>query len=306
MTGTALFVGDVSWDTTVLAPRMPEADEKVLASLCADSAGGVTANSAVACFRAGADVAFYSTVGADVAGEAVTADLARQGLAVTLETTPGATARAVILLDADGEKRLFLYQGDRMYPSATTTATLPLDDVRWMHTALYDAESASVLIARCRDASVPWSIDLEPATIPDDLAALAGHIDGCEAVIVNVRAVEAIGPRAVERLHELGAVSVIETLGPDGARSSSRSGDVVEVRPPDFADPVRDTTGAGDAFAGWFIAERLRGTANHVALQRAVEAASFSVRRIGAIASYPYPADLRGEAAASPLIERQQ
>lgn len=293
-TATALFIGDVSWDTTVLAPRMPEPDEKVLAELCVDAVGGVAANSAVACAMAGTDVVFYSTVADDAGGESVASALEHLGLTARLETTGGATARAIIMLDDGGEKRLFLYQGHRMYPSVAAAATLPLDGVRWMHTAVYDAESAATIITRCSEASIPWSIDLEPATIPRDLALLSPHLDGCQTVMVNARASAAVGPDVVERLFALGVKEVVETRGPDGVRMHRPGIEATDVRPPALASPVRDTTGAGDAFAGWYVAERVRGSSIELALQRAVSAASHSVQFLGTSASYPMRSEILG------------
>src|SRR5690606_13283090 len=100
----------------------------------------------------------------DAMGVAVKADLERLGLSSCIETTEGPTARAVIFLDDEGEKRLFLYPGDRMYPSNDLAMRLDLSQVGWMHTALYDRAVGATIIARCREAGIPWSIDLEPAT----------------------------------------------------------------------------------------------------------------------------------------------
>lgn len=303
MTGFALFVGDVSWDTTVFAPRMPDPDEKVVVDLCLDAVGGVAANSAAACARAGAETVLSSTVADDAGGYAVKRGLAQLGLTARLETTSGATTRAIVLLDEHGEKRLLLHPGHRMYPSVPQMETLPLESIGWLHTALYDHEASAVIIRRCREAAIPWSIDLEPATLPADLDELAPHLDGCEIAIVNVRASVAIGPDPVTRLRELGVRNVIETLGSGGVRMHGPGNGVTAARPGPLAGPVRDTTGAGDAFAGWFVAERLSESSVELALERAVAAASYSVQSMGTIASYPSRADLLG---ADGPIERER
>jgi ribokinase len=292
VTASAAFIGDTTWDTTIFAHAMPQPDEKVVVDVCVDSVGGVAANAAIACSIAGVEARLHSTVADDLPGEAIGKELARRGLDAHLETTRGASTRAVIVLDAAGEKRLFLYPGDRMYPSVEHANHLSLDGVAWMHTALYDLDSAAAVIRRCRDASIRWSIDLEPATIPANLDALHRHIDGCEAVIVNRRARQAIGGDAVGRLFELGAASVIETLGAEGVRLHRSAGEPVAVRPAPLAFPVVDTTGAGDAFAGWFVAERVLGTSIELALQRAVIAAADSVQQVGASVSYRARADI--------------
>lgn len=288
----ALFIGDVSWDTTVVATRIPEQDEKVLVEDCVDAIGGVAANAAAACALADTDVLLASTVGSDAMGVAVKADLERLGLSSCIETTEGPTARAVIFLDGGGEKRLFLYPGDRMYPSGDLATRLDLSQVGWMHTALYDRAVGATMIARCREAGIPWSIDLEPATIPSELSELAPHLGGCAVVILNSRAAALLGDEAVDRVRALGARTIIETLGPAGVRVHTEDGAMSEVAPAPSGGPVRDTTGAGDAFAGWLIAETLRGASLADATVIAAAAASYSVRTVGTIASYPTRGEL--------------
>lgn len=289
MSGLAMFVGDVSWDTTIVAARLPELDEKVIVEVSIDAVGGVAANSAAACALAGADVLLVSIVGNDMFGVAVKNDLASRQLNSTLVTTSGATTRAFIILDSTGfgEKRLFLYPGDRMYPSLHQVEALELTNVDWVHTALYDLPASAELISRCRKNSIPWSIDLEPATIPDDFPQLGQHLDGCSFVIVNSRAANVLGAEVVGRLRALGAQTIIETLGPDGARVNQANNTTITIPPQLPMGKVRDTTGAGDAFAGWLVSGMLQGTSIEEATNQAVAAASLSVQRLGSVSSYP-------------------
>jgi ribokinase len=288
----ALFVGDVSWDTTVLADRLPEPDEKVVIDKLVENIGGVVANSAIACALAGASVGLIAPVASDSAGAAARAAASQYGVDAQLEATGGATTRAIILLDGDGEKRLFLVPGAQMYPSSDVIESLVLENVGWMHTALYDHPIAARLIQRCREVGIPWSIDLEPATIPSDIGQLAEHLRGCQTVIANARATERLGPNAVDTLFHLGAQEVVETLGPEGVRFHLPGRPPMMVRPLPRTAPVCDTTGAGDALAGWFVAERMRGSTHEIVLAHAVAAASLSVGSLGASTSYPRYADL--------------
>jgi ribokinase len=288
MTATsAMFVGDISWDTTMVVDRLPGPDEKVIASSLTESVGGVTANAAIACSLAGTSSRLMTCVGADLAGSSAVQAAKAAGLAVSAHTAVDhATCRAIITLDASGEKRLVLAPRAAMYPPAFTVPDLDLDDVAWMHTALYDSDAAALTIARCRELAIPWSIDLEPATIPGTLDELAPHLAGCTTVFVNTRAALRLGPTVTGDLLRLGVHEVVETLGPCGARLTT-SQRVLSVPAPVIAAPVLDTTGAGDALAGWFIAERLAGDPIDVALRTAVDAASYTVRFHGASASYP-------------------
>ena len=89
----------------------------------------------------------------------------------------------------------------------------------------------------------------------------------------------------MEILLSAGVKEVIETLGPEGVRWND-IGSRVHL-PLTHFHPVVDTTGAGDALAGWYIAGRLLGLSTLDALGEAVAVASYSVGRLGGVGSYP-------------------
>jgi sugar/nucleoside kinase (ribokinase family) len=77
--------------------------------------------------------------------------------------------------------------------------------------------------------------------------------------------------------------------GPDGAVAFVNGS---EVRVP--APPIEtvDATGAGDALAGVYLAERVAGASAERALSRAVAAATLYCRYAGAGLSYPHASEL--------------
>ncbi len=285
MTGTALFVGDVSLDLTMHVPRLPEPDEKLLASYVSEAPGGVVANAAIAAARAGARARLVLRLGDDIASAMVRRQLAEAGLTLDANVAAGPLCRVVILVDDSGEKRLVLHPGVSMYPEPVQIAALDLHRVTWAHTAAYDPIAAARLAARCREAGLPWSVDLEPASFPDGILALADTLNGAAVAFCNLRAAARLGDDAAGLLHRLGVGAVITTLGPDGAAWHEPGQPPRHVAAPTIIP--RDTTGAGDCLAGWFIAETLRGAAPLAALRRAVAAASWSCGRSGAQASFP-------------------
>lgn len=289
MTVTALFAGDVSLDLTLRVARLPEPDEKLHVDALEEAPGGVVCNAAVAAARAGAAVRLLVRPGDDPASETVRARLAGAGLIVEAQGGDGTLCRAVILLDPSGEKRLLLYPGQSMYPTRAQVHGVALENVGWVHTAAYNPEAAAALVERCRSAGIPWSIDLEPATFPAGIAALAPVLRGAAAVFCNARAAARLGRDFVGTLHDLGVSAVVATLGSQGA-VWHRAAETFVV--PASAVVAIDTTGAGDCLAGWFVAAMLRGASPSDALQGAVAAASFSCRRVGGHASFPFPEDL--------------
>ncbi|WP_413724564.1 carbohydrate kinase family protein [Sodalis sp. RH16] len=282
--GKALFVGDISLDTTLLMEKMPQPDEKLLVSITNEMPGGVVTNAALACRLAGASVGLAVETGDDLFAEGLLAPLRAAGIDVTGGRRPGRTCRAIVLLDAQGEKRLLLEPGVSMYPGADLLSGLDWRGVGWLHTAVYSAAAESV-IEHCRHAGIPWSIDLEPATFMAGLAPLHPVLNGAETVFCNQRALAQIGDEPIARLLALGVRSVVCTLGPQGARyvCAEASHDARFIGTP----AVVDTTGAGDCLAGWFIARRLEGLSVPLALREAVYAATYSCGGMGAQSSYP-------------------
>jgi ribokinase len=283
MIATALFVGDTTWDVTICLPAVPAPDEKVLVSGFHESAGGVVANAAVACALAGVPTRALLRVGLDDAGVSAIRCLQARGVAAEPDAAEGETARATILLEPHGEKRLLLYPGGGLYPSRRSVMALDLAGIGWVHTAIYDLDVATELVARCRLNGVAWSIDLEPATFSEGITRLAPVLDGAAVVFCNDRASTMLGDDAHETLVRYGVRSTVQTFGRYGAlwRAGPARHDVRAQ-----TVPVVDTTGAGDCLAGWFVAEMMMHGDPAPALFQAVRAATDSCRRPGAQASY--------------------
>ncbi|MHB1524164.1 MAG: carbohydrate kinase family protein [Candidatus Dormibacteria bacterium] len=288
MTGAALFVGDVCWDVRVHVGHIPAPDEKVCADATSESVGGVTANAAVACALAGVASRAVMRFGSDRVGREARTQLKDRGIRLEASMGDGATCVAVVVIEPHGEKRLMVGPGDSMYPTAAAVSAVDLAGVDWVHTAVYDKAAASLLVSRCRAAGIPWSLDIEPATFAHGVDDLTDHIDGAEVVFCNARAAKLIGPDPGLRLIELGSRAVVFTRGRSGACWLQADRPAVPITPmSSLGVKVVDTSGAGDCLAGWFIAERLRGSTPIQALTAAVVAATLSCGLSGAQPSFP-------------------
>lgn len=287
-----LVVGDASWDTTTLVDHVPAPDEKVMTSALVEDVGGVAANSAVAAKVAGVLTRLVTVLGDDAAGDDCVRRLEESGVDVHADRDSDRTARALVLLDGSGEKRLVLAPGNTFYPNQRRCRDLDLGDVTWLHTAAYDRAAAALLVRRCRAAGIRWSVDLEPATLDEGLPALSEVLTGAEVVFCNARALQMLDGH-VARLLDMGVHAVVVTRGPDGASLLTLEGQhtvAAAVRPHD----VVDTTGAGDCLAGSYVARVLSGDTRDDALRYAVTAASLSCTGLGARPTYPLPVTVCG------------
>ena len=155
-----------------------------------------------------------------------------------------------------------------------------------------DTNAPLTLKGIAREAGVITAIDVE-AVLPglDRLLPLIDVVIASEGFPERWTASSESG-RALERLHaELQPALTCVTLGPQGslARCGGR-----EIRTPAFRVPCVDTTGAGDAFRGGFIAALLQHGPEDVELllRTANAVAALKCRTAGAREGLPHPAEL--------------
>jgi 2-dehydro-3-deoxygluconokinase len=126
-----------------------------------------------------------------------------------------------------------------------------------------------------------------------DVHELAACARAADVVFVSIEEAEVIfgagGPGEVARALVSGPTEIVVTLGDAGAVAFV-NGAETRVAAPAVASV--DATGAGDALAGVYLAERVAGASAERALTRAVAAATLSCRSFGAALSYPHAAEL--------------
>ena len=285
-----LVVGDVMLDVVVrpLAPRAPTSDTPSLVRL---SRGGSAANVAVA-LAAGADhdVTYVGAGGDDAAVDIFTADLTRAGVAADLERVPGATGVVVALVGDTGERSMLTDRGvnsslseghvlaamergcDHLHLSGYVvldTATRPLA-VRVLEEATSRGISTSLdvcSVGPLREMGVAEFLDVARRSDvlianEEEACALAGESDVSSALAT-------LGSQWRE---------VVVTRGAQGA-VAWETGHVVQV--PVRSVEVVDTTGAGDAATGAYLARRLDGDDVAAALAASMDAAAEVVGGLG-------------------------
>lgn len=265
--------------------------------------GGKGANQAVAAARATASVSAFGAVGPDADEFGVRVQLTAEGVdAGGLATRDTQTGAAYIWVTPDGENRIAIVPG-------ANGAVSPDDADRAVETA----REASVLLLQNEipaDATHALLDKLDDDS-PDDgpLVVLdPAPATGSKQLIEHPR-VDILVPNETEfeSLHSSLAdargrgATVVRTDGPDGAAvfdgdEEPESDDSLDtpsflVETPDAS--VVDTTGAGDAFAGYLAAELADDGTLRAAVERGVRAGTRACEREGAMAA-PRSAELRG------------
>ncbi|MFF3189811.1 carbohydrate kinase family protein [Streptomyces misionensis] len=301
--GALLVIGDVVTDV-VARHRGPLAAGTDTAAVIRTLPGGAGANVACWAARSGCpDVRLLGRVGADAAVWHER-ELRAAGVRPLLVTDPqAATGTVVCLVDAGAAaERTFLTDSGaslRLEPADWSDALL--DGVGRLHLSGYllFTESSRALartaLAAARARGVPVSMDPASAGF---LARL-----GVEGFLAFARGLDALLPSrdeaclltglpepadATAKLSEVVPL-VVTKAGAEGALVARAGGAPVQV--PAVPATPRDTTGAGDAFTGAFLAALLAGQGPDEAAARGCRAGAEAVGLVGARPPRPEPAD---------------
>ncbi|MEN8255027.1 MAG: ribokinase [Verrucomicrobiota bacterium] len=290
-----IVVGSSNTDLVALVDRLPGEGETVMGESLQKFAGGKGANQAVAAARAGVPVAFAGAVGTDGFGVEAVRGFEKDGLDLRylkrVEGIPSGTA--MIAVDRKGQNQIVVAPGANDSVSLTDIECIDFSEFGIAVFQLEVPHKAVWLgLRRAKAAGCRTILNPAPASqIPKDI------FQNVDYLVPNQHELElAAGSGTLEEqasaVLELGVKNLVVTLGADGVCCINADGKTA-VPAPDF--PVVDTVGAGDCFCGVFAAALSRGMVLEDALRHAVTAASISVGRPGAQASYVNWGEIREE-----------
>ena len=240
------FLGDVGVD------RFDSGEERV---------GGCSLHAARAARRAGAAVDLLSVVGSDAAGARIFADEPE------LVRADGKTAVQRIRVGANGERELCGYDAGvlavwrpntaqaRRFAAAAVVHTVAFAQIM----PLFDY----VLNLPRRGALFVDFMDL--TDFAGGIRALAPYWDRIDGAFFGLTTAHSLDGFAVP------GKTVVVTLGAAGSRCF-HAGEIFHCLPV-RVNSIRDTTGAGDTYAGTFLADRVRGASIPEAMAAASAAA---------------------------------
>ena len=281
-----VVLGSTNLDLTLTVEALPAPGDTVLGGDPVRRAGGKGGNQAVAAARAGARTAFLGCVGNDPEGTVLIDDLAAYGIDVTgVRTVADPSGLAVILVNSDGENQIAVAAGANFRLQADDVdAWRPVISAARVLVLQLEIPPAVVerAVAIAADAGTMVMLNLSPA-----MAVAAGTLARVDVLVVNrTEADFAAGrPAGTEpaelaaALRTLGPTAVVVTAGADGAICTDAS---ATAHVPALRVPVRDTTGAGDAFAGTLAARLATGASLADAGRAAAVAAAQTVQHVGA------------------------
>jgi 2-dehydro-3-deoxygluconokinase len=267
--------------------------------------GGDTMNAMIAAARQGARAGYVTRLGDDDFGK-LFLDLWRdEGLDTAGVAIDPEAPTAVYFVTHGPQGHAFSYRRTGSAASRLSPANVPLDVIRrarFLHTSgitqgispsACDAAFAAIDAARAAGARIAYDSNLRLKLWPLARAravikATIGLADYFLPSLEDMRALSGLeAPDAiVDWAHELGARHVALKLGADGviASDGSRREHVAAHR-----IECLDATGAGDCFAGSFLARMSLGDDFWAAVRYANAAAALTCTGYGAVAPLPRP-----------------
>ncbi|MET8376281.1 carbohydrate kinase family protein [Streptomyces microflavus] len=287
-----LVVGDVVTDVVALHGS-PLAHGTDTPARIRSVPGGAGANVACWAVRSGCpEVALLARAGAESADwhrDALERAGVRALLAVDEEV---ATATVISLVDATAERTFLTDSGAVLRLATEDFAPSMLDGMGRLHLSGYllfaatSRATARLALRTARERGVPVSVDPASAGFLAQLGAkrFLQFAEGAELLLPNADEARLLTglPEPAEAAAELSRAfpRVVVTLGERGAVVAAGGVVTGRVRARPVRDPV-DSTGAGDAFTGGFLAALLAGADDRAAAAEGCRAGAEAVATVG-------------------------
>ncbi|MEX2135587.1 MAG: carbohydrate kinase family protein [Chloroflexota bacterium] len=283
MAAELVAFGDISIDVAVQIPRLPAPDEKLWVEIVGEYPGGMGANAAASFAGLGGRAALVASVGDDERGARALQELSERGVDLAgVAHLRAPTFWTLALLGANGEKSLLQFATPALNVPWASVDWSILDGALFAHTVADEGDGNLRLTAEAKQRGVRVSVDIEPGTLApqlrDELLA------GVEVVFTTPAGLRSVGGPAEPHagaawLLERGPAIVAITLGREGCVVATAAGEMARI--PGVEVEARDTTGAGDCFAGAFLWALSRGRGAQDAGRLANSMAALSTTELG-------------------------
>jgi 2-dehydro-3-deoxygluconokinase len=265
--------------------------------------GGDTSTAIIAAARQGGKAGYISAVGEDMFGDALRGLWAREGVNHDHVLINSTAPTGVCFIDPDPAGRRFTYARTGSAASLFVPTDLPdkaIAVAKALHLSgitlaisehMRAAAFAAATTARASDTLVSLDLNHRPKlwATSDASAVLQDIAHSADIVFASDDEAELLfgdtSPEAItDRFLDLGAMIVVAKQGAKGALLAMRDQRI--SIPPAPSDPV-DSSGAGDAFAGTFLAWYLETRDPQLASTKAAAVAAATVSGLGAVEPIP-------------------
>ncbi|MGE0239287.1 MAG: PfkB family carbohydrate kinase [Parvibaculaceae bacterium] len=271
-----VVLGNACRDVIYRLDRLPKPGETLIAREVVTDLGGKGLKQAVAARRAGADAHLIAALGDDATAERIRALLHAEGMDDRgLIGEDGSSDESLLLIDAEGENFIMssTQKAQGLTPAhieAALTGVLDGTDMLLLQGNLTRETTAHAM-------TLAHAAGVQIAVNPSPFQAWFTTTPRADLIIANQVEADALGA--------LNADIAVVTLGRRGCRITSADRPAIDVPAPEVHAIA--TGGAGDVFAGTFIAEFLMSGDPRRAARLAVQAASDKATRPGTLSAFP-------------------
>lgn len=272
-----VVIGNACLDVTYHLDRLPKPGETINARRVVTDLGGKGLNQAIAAGRAGAEVQLIAAIGRDSTAEKIRSALHAEGMTGSgLIQHEAASDDSILLLDSQGENVIVsnTLQAESLTPAEAEARLKPALDgaalLLLQGNLRHDTTLQAMTLARKVNVAIAFN--------PSPLQPWFGDLPEADIVIANQVEAEALDGRTGRKL-------TVITLGAKGCRLARPGATDVMVAAPKVEAIAAG--GAGDVFAGTFIAEWLISGDAERAAQLGVKAASDKATRHGTLSAFP-------------------
>lgn len=299
--GDVIVLGAFVADLAFKAPRLPVIGETLLGQGFAIGPGGKGSNQVIAAARAGAKTAMITRIGKDTFGTMALDAWRADGIDtshVTVDDGAATGAAFIFVSTTTGDNAIIVESGAaaRLTPADIAAAETRIAAASVFITQFeqpLDVAMAGLRLARRH--GVTTVLNTAPAVSIDDVIyGLCDYVTPNETEAATLTGIATDTDEGVLRaaadLVARGARNALITLGARGALLHGADG---THRVPAFrVDNVVDTTGAGDAFNGGFVAALAEGSSPLAAIRFAMAVAGLSVQKPGTAPAMPTRAEI--------------
>jgi ribokinase len=288
-----IFVfGSLNMDFIFSLKRLPKQGETILSDDYQTSPGGKGANQAVACAKQGVETIMLGSIGADGFSDTIKQSLSQYHVQTSYLQVVDHTATGVACIWVkDGDNQIVVYPGANHHHQMKHIESVLKTQANPGDYLLMQMEIPKQVIEKTVDLAK--SLDLEVVLNLAPYGALSGDVlSQIDLLIINQIEAEALlskplgGPMdaIMKDIQSLGPKRTILTLGKKG---SYYYDGLNYFHAPAYLVNTVDTTGAGDAYIGAFVASQLSGVSIEDSLKRASACASLTIQKVGVHEAIP-------------------
>ena len=287
-----IVVGDLLTDVLVAHARPIEIGSDTAAAITVGG-GGQGANTAAWLARTGRKVTLVAAVGDDAAGRERVAELTAAGVRCVVQAHPGAPTGSVVVLAGPHERTMITDRGaSLLLDPAAVVAAITASDASHLHLSGYpllhegSRPAGLAALAAASERGLTTSVDAASAAPLRSVGAAAflAWVRGADLLLCNADEADVLAGTgsATEQASRLTehVGTVVVKLGAAGACWASRDGRI--WRGTASRVPVKDLTGAGDAFAAGLLDAWCSGAGPQAALEAGAALGAEAVAQIGA------------------------